>query len=322
MKLQSLACALIGVAAPAFAQQQIPAPVEDQLSPYCAPSTPSCTVTFAPFMLGGDPQQQARAGMDGRLAQLEIGLDGPAGALVRVAVRTGSVLAPGPVVWEDLYVKSAPGEEYPVFDVTAADLLLRAGDTFVIEFGRDPQAATQTLATLFGNVSFPWEPPQYPEPFFVNGQPVCAQGPFGICTTRAAFRTWMIPTEARYCLGPPTSVGNFATLHALGTTRLSDGPLPMRAFGLTGNAGALVVAAAPSPIAPLGGGRCIGTPYTLLGAFPVANGVMSTSLDPGALPAPLTVTAGDTLYLQAFSRDPGSVSGYALTDALALLFIP
>ena len=154
------------------------------------PSTPTCTVTFAPFMLGGDPQQQVRAGMDGRLAQLELGLDGPAGALVRVAIRSGSVLAPGPIVWEDVYVKPAAGEEDPVFDVSSADLLLLAGETFVIEFGRDPSAPISTLATLFGNVSFPTEPPRYPEPFFVNGQPLCAQHPFAICTTRAAFRTF------------------------------------------------------------------------------------------------------------------------------------
>ncbi len=107
--------------------------VLDQESPWEGLAPP---VQGASFNLSSPSltwQQQVRAGVDGQLEGIELGLLGPAGAQVSVRIRAGSGWATGSALFEAMVVKATASAETVFVDMTSAGIALTEGDTFVIE---------------------------------------------------------------------------------------------------------------------------------------------------------------------------------------------
>lgn len=141
-------------------------------------------------------QAQVRAGRSGRLEGFLVRLNGPAGATVRAALRSGPGWNTGPVVFQTILAKTMSVDEDVFTDVTSANIQVAPGTLFVIELQGQGTGCWVTGDYIDPNVG----PAQYPEPLFLNG-PGC----FTDCGWRIGFMTWVQTTAgATYCSGDGT----------------------------------------------------------------------------------------------------------------------
>ena len=266
-------------------------------------------------------QQQVRAGLSGRLEAVELRLQGPVGAQVDVRLRAGDAWNVGPVVWSMLCTKADPGLEIVVLDVLAGDLLLSAGDTFVIE-----AQGNDTGAEIVGNYLHPsLGAPGYAEPLALSGPGEYEDGGW-----RMGFRTWMQTELAtNYCTATPNSSGSPAAMSVSGSYSvaandlvLHAAPLPAGQLGMFfygGGAGASVLGNGLLCVDQNAGG------LARLGVVAAGGGgELSAPLDVTAPPTPAAqITAGSTWYFQAWFRDPaGGGAGFNLSDGLEVTWLP
>jgi hypothetical protein len=110
-------------------------------------------------------QQQVRAGVAGQLEGVLITLLGPVGAQADVRIRLGDAPSSQPESFAIHLTKAIEGQEDFFVNMTAANIVLAAGATFVIE-----TQGNNTGANLLGNYVDPAAgPPLYPEPLFLMG---------------------------------------------------------------------------------------------------------------------------------------------------------
>ncbi len=150
----AIACAL-GCAAHASAQTG----VLDQVSPF---TNGGQTATFnvdATFLIW---TIQVRAGMDGQLEGARLQLEQAVGGSGTLRLRSGSVAAPGPVLATAQMVHTISGGEQVFYDLSAGNLQLSTGDTFVLELQGDGNG-------LWVSGTYSPNNPLYPEPLFLNG---------------------------------------------------------------------------------------------------------------------------------------------------------
>ncbi|MFG0285362.1 MAG: hypothetical protein ACF8R7_13165 [Phycisphaerales bacterium JB039] len=110
--------------------------------------------------------QQIRAGLRGQLEGIEVGSWGPAGAQCAIRIRSGTVAALGPVLFEVRIEKQTDDPEEPIFvDMTGHGFHAAAGQAFVLE-----AHGNGTGMWLHGS-STPSRtaPPLYPEPLGAIG---------------------------------------------------------------------------------------------------------------------------------------------------------
>ncbi|MBX3365081.1 MAG: hypothetical protein KF866_09975 [Phycisphaeraceae bacterium] len=154
--------------------------VLDQVSPFFAPpgSQTSIFNVDATFLIW---HAQVRAGMDGQLEGVLLGLEQAVGGSATVRIRSGDVFSPGPVLSTDTVVHSIPALELVFVDLMSAGIFLNTGDTFLIEL----QGHGNGL-WMRGTYVQPPGTPMYPEPLYLNGTPQ------GDGNWRIGFETYMV----------------------------------------------------------------------------------------------------------------------------------
>ncbi|MFG0329348.1 MAG: hypothetical protein ACF8PN_05550 [Phycisphaerales bacterium] len=173
-----IVCTALGAAAPTFAQVG----ELDQVSPLGHWAFPH----NGPWQ---EWQQQVRAGMSGQLEGVELRLHGSVGDQLFVEIRRGETWTNEPPLYSGSYTKTTYLHERVFFDMTDADIRLDAGEVFVIH--------THGISlSLNGNRPEPGEPPLYPEPLYLNGEPHPHSNGLG----RFEFYTYMLETDDRMSL--------------------------------------------------------------------------------------------------------------------------
>lgn len=167
-------------------------------------------------------QQQVRAGMSGQLSAVVLEFIGMSASYrATVSLRLGPAWSTNPKVFtETIFEPNNDFQPTPwVFDTTAANIFLNAGDVFVIEVHTNDPAVvgvTGSTATSGG--------PPYAEPLFFEGTPCCDS--LG-ARSRLGFETYMLsqpqimqigrcpgPVSVALTGGPPN--GQVALVYCLG----------------------------------------------------------------------------------------------------------
>tara|TARA_R110002126_G_scaffold4409_11_gene23195 strand:+ start:21459 stop:22421 length:963 start_codon:yes stop_codon:yes gene_type:complete len=266
-------------------------------------------------------QQQIRAGIGGRLQRIELVVRGPIGAEVDVRLRPSSAWSTESPVWSTHFVKSAPGNETVQFDVESANLILAAGDTFVVELqGND------TGAEVKGSYVHPTQgAPNYTEPLMLTVPGTYQDGGW-----RIGFRTWMETDLSQpVCVSTANSSGSAATLAVTGSFDLAVNDLVLRAGPAPVGQPGFFVYGPESDVVLLGDGiLCVGGGALGIARLPIefvdGAGQLMHPLDVQAPPtAAFAIAPGSTWVFQAWFRDPAAGgTGFNLSDGLEITFLP
>ncbi|MEZ6235093.1 MAG: GC-type dockerin domain-anchored protein [Phycisphaerales bacterium] len=174
-------CVLIGVACVASAASA-QVGVLDQSSPFGA--TPTASPAFYNFSIASTRWgQQVRCGVAGTLEGVRIGLRSFENLATEMRLRSGTAASPGPVLMV-VPIQNNGGPNYPFIDLSAANLVLAVGETFVLEF----QGGGSGIPAVDGLGTYTPPPgvPGYPEPLFRNN------GAFLDGGYRIGFETYML----------------------------------------------------------------------------------------------------------------------------------
>ncbi|MFG0282831.1 MAG: GC-type dockerin domain-anchored protein [Phycisphaerales bacterium JB039] len=171
---------VIGICAGSAAAQT---GVIDQVSEWEAPTPPAQTASFnlsTPSLIW---QQQIRAGLDGQLEGIELGVLGPTDSQFTIRIRAGAAWSLETPWFEADVAKSTPDLETIFVDTTSAGIMLSAGDVFVME-----TQGNGSGVNLRGSYVPPATglPPLYEEELFLN------QNPFADGQWRHGFTTYML----------------------------------------------------------------------------------------------------------------------------------
>jgi len=133
---------------------------------------------------------------------------------------------------------------------------------------------------------------------------------------------------SNFCAALPNSTGMPALISTSGSVSLAANNLRLQAGPVESNQPGIFYYGPDQIQVPFGDGfRCIGgTPGSIVRMFPFsvsdAGGVLSFTVD-NTLPVHVQFVPGATLNFQAWFRDPSAcMSGFNLSDALSLVFVP
>ena len=124
-------------------------------------------------------QAETLAGFSGQLEGFELELTGSAGSSIDLAILLGPAWQTGTPVWTGSYAKTTSSTEIAWIDVTAANIQLNAGDSYVIQV-----IGTDTGVNGTGSYESPVNN-QYGPPLFLNGNAYPPEW-------RIGFHTYMI----------------------------------------------------------------------------------------------------------------------------------
>ncbi len=175
ISLLALGCTL-GVAGQAGAQTG----VLDQVSPFANGGQSASFNVDATFLVW---QAQVRAGIDGQVEGAVFRTSSGVGGTATIRLRSGDVSNPGPVLASATILNSIGTGELVFADLSAGNLVVSAGDTYVLELQGDGNG-------LWLNGSYAPGGALYPEPLHLNG----SQHADGFW--RIGFETYMLDDDA------------------------------------------------------------------------------------------------------------------------------
>ncbi len=156
--------------------------VLDQESPWEDLSPPAQTAGFNLDASSLTWQAQIRAGMDGTLEGITIGLNGSIGSEIEMRIRMGPAWSFQSPLFVGTVVKSTVEWENVFTDMTAAGITLSAGDILVMEV-----QGNNTGGGMLGSYVAPANgSPLYDEPLYLN------QNNFADGGWRLGFKTYMV----------------------------------------------------------------------------------------------------------------------------------
>ena len=218
-------------------------------------------------------------------------------------------------------MQGSPGSETVQFDVESANLILAAGDTFVVELqGND------TGAEVKGSYVHPTQgAPTYPEPLMLTVPGTYQDGGW-----RIGFRTWMETDLSQpVCVSTANSSGSAATLAVTGSFAVAANDLVLHAGPAPIGQPGIFVYGPESDVVLLGDGiLCVGGGALGIARLPIefvdGAGQLMHPLDVQAPPtAAFAIAPGSTWVFQAWFRDPAAGgTGFNLSDGLEITFLP
>ncbi len=132
-------------------------------------------------------QAQIKAGVAGQLEGIRVSLTGPMGSQVNVRVRKGAAPSANPALFNAMVTKPTAGEDVMFIDMTASNIMLTAGEVFVME-----TLGNGSGVNLRGSYVAPPGTPLYPEPLYLNGNNFADGG------WRHGFETFMLSGASCY----------------------------------------------------------------------------------------------------------------------------
>lgn len=150
----------------------------DQVSPFASEASGSGVQT-ASYNFSASSltwQMQTEAGLTGQLEGFELELTGAAGGSIDLAIHLGSGWQSGTPVWTGSYSKATSSTEIAWIDVTSADIMLSAGDPYLIQV-----QGTDTGVSGTGTYESP-NNNQYPLPLYLNARPYTDEWRIGFHT--------------------------------------------------------------------------------------------------------------------------------------------
>ncbi len=134
----------------------------DQNSPFPPGAQSAAFNVDATFLIW---QAQIKAGLTGQLEGIKITFtSGAPGSQINLRVRDGAAPSGNPALYDALVTKQVPDLEVVFVDMTASNIMLTAGQFFVME-----TQGTGTGCWIGGSYVAPPGTPLYPEPLFLNG---------------------------------------------------------------------------------------------------------------------------------------------------------
>lgn len=143
------------------------------------------------------------------------------------------------------------------------------------------------------------------------------------CASYAIRRT--VTVGVNECGSSANSSGQFATLRAFGSNSLASQSLTLSVVGAPANQFGLYLYGPTAATVPVGASTLCVDPQGLIRGRVEQGQFAGLSFSiPYADPAPgaSPIAAGDTFRFQAWFRDPGSVDGFGMTDAMRVTFVP
>tara|TARA_R110002126_G_scaffold91744_5_gene218185 strand:- start:3757 stop:4716 length:960 start_codon:yes stop_codon:yes gene_type:complete len=260
-------------------------------------------------------QQEVRSELGGLVTEVEVIVDGPAGAAFDLRLRRGQGWNTSDFHFATSITLPVAGVQPVLVDVSAATLVLGDGGAMVIELQGVGDAVFVRGSYIDPNSGGR----AYPHPLFLNG-PGC----YSDCGWRMAFRSFVDPAGGSfpYCSSTPNSTGSAAQMSLVGSPSIAANDVVLRAQPTPNEPGLFIMGAGTSNL-PLGPGTlCVPIPFRRLKFAFGVNNVMDFSVNLNLLPPAYAVMAGEVWNFQAYYRDPSVPPGFNLSNGLHILFAP
>jgi hypothetical protein len=260
-------------------------------------------------------QQEVRSELGGLVTEVEVIVDGPAGATFGLRIRRGQGWNAADPHFTTSITLPVAGVQSILVDVSAATIVLGDGDAMVIEM----QGSGDFVFARGSYVSPATGSRAYEHPLFLN-----APGCYNDCGWRLAFRMFVDPAGGAfpYCSATPNSTGSAAQMSLVGSPSIAANDIVLRAEPTPNEPGIFIMGTSTEGF-PLGPGTlCVALPFHRLQFAFGVNNVMDFAVDLNNLPPAFGVMAGEVWNFQAYYRDPSVPPGFNLSNGLHLLFAP